>query len=66
MKTDIDFIGTEEDAKNIGEIWGVKITLLDCDQSIAIVSGSKANVKDFLIDHHYGDEQEVEEIYFSN
>jgi hypothetical protein len=23
-------------------------------------------VKNFLIDHHYGDEQEVEEIYFSN
>tara|TARA_R110001592_G_scaffold105226_1_gene295873 strand:+ start:347 stop:565 length:219 start_codon:yes stop_codon:yes gene_type:complete len=67
FKTDIDFIGSKEDAKHISELWGIKITLLpNCDQAIAIVKGTKAKVKNFLIDHHYGDENEVEEIYFSN
>tara|TARA_R110002167_G_scaffold8721_5_gene39895 strand:+ start:384 stop:590 length:207 start_codon:yes stop_codon:yes gene_type:complete len=67
LTIDIDFIGSKEDAKEIGELWGIKITLVpNCDQAIAIVKGSKTKVRDFLIDHHYGDEQEVEEIYFSN
>lgn len=67
LTIDIDFIGSKEDAKEIGELWGIKITLVpNCDQAIAIVKGSKTKVKNFLIDHYYGDEQEVEEIYFSN
>lgn len=67
FETDIDFIGDHSDAKHISELWGIKITLVpNCDQAIAIVKGPKEKVKNFLIDHHYGDENEVEEIYFNN
>ena len=64
FETDIDFIGDHSDAKNISELWGIKITLLT--NGIALVKGSKEKVKNFLIDHYYGDEDEVEEIYFNN
>jgi len=75
FETDIDFIGSKEDAKFIGEQFGIKIEKIEVkskrDGKIycldqAWVSGPKSKVKNFLIDHHYGDEQEVEEIYFSN
>jgi hypothetical protein len=70
FETDIDFIGSKEDAKFISEQFGIKITKLSIEESgydhIALVKGSKEKVKNFLINHHYGDEDEVEEIYFSN
>ncbi len=64
FETDIDFIGDHSDAKHISELWGIKITLMT--NGIALVKGSKEKVKNFLIDHYYGDEDEVEEIYFNN
>tara|TARA_R110002012_G_scaffold76575_1_gene193173 strand:+ start:237 stop:461 length:225 start_codon:yes stop_codon:yes gene_type:complete len=73
FKTDIDFIGSKEDAKFIGEQFGIKIEKIEVKRDGKIycldqawVSGPKSKVKNFLIDHHYGDENEVEEIYFSN
>jgi hypothetical protein len=70
FETDIDFIGDHSDARYISKLWGIKITKLSVEESgydhIALVKGPKAKVKNFLIDHHYGDEDEVEEIYFSN
>ena len=70
FETDIDFIGSKEDAKFIGEQFGIKITKLSIEESgydhIALVKGPKEKVKNFLINHHYGDENEVEEIYFNN
>lgn len=64
FEADIDFIGDHSDAKHISELWGIKITLMT--NGIALVKGSKEKVKNFLIDHYYGDEDEVEEIYFNN
>lgn len=65
-KTDIDYLGNKEDAKFQSEQFGIEITLIGTDQAIAWIKGPKAKVRNFLIEHHYGDEQEVEEIYFSN
>jgi hypothetical protein len=69
--TEIDFIGDKNDAEFIGKQFGIKINILEglsesIGQPIAWVSGPKSKVKNFLIEHHFGDKQEVEEIYFSN
>jgi len=64
MIIDIDYIGTKKDAIFDSEQYGIEITLVECDQAIALIKGTKDKLKSFLVQHHYGDEQEVNEIYF--
>ena len=61
---DIDYTGTESDAKHESEGFGIKISLSEYD-GMAFVTGPKANLVNWLLDvHHMGEsEEEVLEVY---
>ncbi len=62
---DIDYIGSEEDAKFESEAFGISIEIPVVNGTMAFVKGSKANLINWLMDvHHMGEsEEEVLELY---
>jgi len=66
ITVEIDYIGTKEDAKYESQLFGIIIHKIQ-DSNFAWVKGTKEKVRNWLIDvHHFGDVEEVDEIYFSN
>ena len=63
----VDYIGNKEDAKNESEAFGIKIVTEGFEDynHYANVTGTKANVLNWLLDvHHMGEsEEEVKELY---
>ena len=61
---DVDYMGDKKDAKHESEMFGIKIVVNE-NYDQADVSGSKANVLNWLMDvHHSGEsEEELVELY---